>query len=162
MRADAALATLVGYELPAATTMREFLEACHVENPPLWHAGEKAAIPAESALLAGLGAANRRSLAAVQPQAVPRTATLDVDATILKVPKRPATVTSAGTRGYQPVVAVWAEQDLIVHDEFREGNVSAGCGTVRVLARAVASLPPGITPCFVRGDSALYEQDVLA
>jgi len=162
LRADAALATLVGYELPAATTMRDFLEACHVEDPPLWHAGEKAAIPAESAPLAGLGAANRRILAAVQPQALQRTATLDVDATILEVHKRTATVTYEGTRGYQPVVAVWAEQDLIVHDEFRDGNVPAGCGNVRVLERAVASLPPGITQCFVRGDSALYEQDVLA
>lgn len=32
--ADAALATLLGYELPAATTMRGFLEAFHVADPP--------------------------------------------------------------------------------------------------------------------------------
>ncbi len=141
LRADAALATLVGYELPAATTMRDFLEACHVEEPPLWRAGEKAVIPEESA-----------------PQ---RTATLDVDATILETHKHTATVTYEGTRGYPPVVAVWAEQDLIVHDEFRDGNVPAGCGNVRILERAVASLPPGITQRFVQGDSALYEQAVL-
>jgi hypothetical protein len=161
LRADAALATLVGYELPAATTMRDFLEACHVEEPPLWRAGEKAVIPEESAPLAGLGAANRCVLAAVQQSVPQRTATLDVDATILETHKHTATVTYDGTRGYQPVVAVWAEQDLIVHDEFRDGNVPAGCGNVRILERAVASLPPGITQCFVRGDSALYEQAVL-
>ncbi len=40
LRADAALATFVGYELPAATTMRDFLEACHVEEPPLWRGRE--------------------------------------------------------------------------------------------------------------------------
>ncbi len=161
LRADAALATLVGYELPAATTMRDFLEACHVEEPPLWRAGEKAVIPEESAPLAGLGAANRCVLAAVQQSVPQRTATLDVDATILETHKHTATVTYEGTRGYQPVVAVWAEQDLIVHDEFRDGNVPAGCGNVRILERAVASLPPGITQRFVRGDSALYEQAVL-
>jgi hypothetical protein len=162
LRADAALATLVGYELPAATTMRDFLEGFHVEASPLWHAGEKAAIPEESAPLVGLGAANRRILAAVQQHAPQQIATLDVDATILEAHKHTATVTYEGTRGYQPVVAVWAEQDLIVHDEFRDGNVPAGCGNVRILERAVASLPPGITQIFVRGDSALYEQDVLA
>lgn len=59
-------------------------------------------------------------------------------------------------------MAVWAEQDLIVHDEFRDGNVPAGCGNVRILERAVAALPAGVTQCFVRGDSALYEHEVLA
>lgn len=58
-------------------------------------------------------------------------------------------------------MAVWAEQDLIVHDEFRDGNVPAGCGNVRILERAVAALPAGVTQCFVRGDSALYEHEVL-
>lgn len=162
LRADAALATLLGYELPATTTMRDFLETCHVEDPPLWRAGEKAAIPEESAPLAGVGAANRYILAAVQQHAPQRTATLDVDATILEAHKHTATVTYEGTRGYQPVVAVWAEQDLIVHDEFRDGHVPAGCGNGRILERAVARLPPGITQTFVRGDSALYEQAVLA
>lgn len=155
------MATLVGYELPTATTMRDFLEACHVEEPPLWRAGEKAVIPEESAPLAGLGAANRCVLAAVQQSVPQRTATLDVDATILETHKHTATVIYEGTRGYQPVVAVWAEQDLIVHEEFRDGNVPAGYGNVRILERAVASLPPGITQRFVRGDSALYEQAVL-
>lgn len=162
LRADVALATLVGYELPAATTMRDFLEGFHVEEPPLWRAGEKATIPEESVPLAGLGAANRCLLAAVQQHAPQRTATLDVDATILAAHKHTATTTYEGTRGYQPVVAVWAEQDLIVHDEFRDGNVPAGCGNVRILERAVATLPAGVTQRFVRGDSALYEHEVLA
>lgn len=162
LRADAALAALLGYELPAATTMRDFLEACHVEDLPLLRAGEKTAVPEESAPLAGVGAANRRILAAVQQQMPQRTATLDVDATILEAHKRTATVTYEGTSGYQPVVVVWAEQDLVVHDEFRDGNVPAGCGNVRILERAVAALPAGVEQLFVRGDSALYEQEVLA
>jgi hypothetical protein len=63
LRTDAALATLLGYELPASTTMRDFLEGFHVEEPPLWRVGEKTAIPEESAPLAGLGTATRRVLA---------------------------------------------------------------------------------------------------
>ena len=49
LRADAALAALLGYELPAATTMRDFLEGFHVEDPPLLRLGTKAVIPEESA-----------------------------------------------------------------------------------------------------------------
>lgn len=71
-------------------------------------------------------------------------------------------MTYEGRRGDQPVVVVWAEQDLIVHDEFRDGNVPAGCGNARILARAVAALPAGMEQLFVRGDSALSDQEVLA
>lgn len=162
LRADAALAAWLGFELPAATTMRDFLEAFHGEALPLLHASEKTAVPEESAPLAGVGAANRCILATVQEQAPQSTATLDVDATILEAHKHTATVADEGTRGSQPVVVVWAEQDMGGHDEFRDGNVPAGCGNVRILERAVASLPPGSTQTFVRGDSALYEQAVRA
>jgi hypothetical protein len=162
LRADTALAALLDYELPAATTMRDFLEGFHVEDLPLLHSGEKTSVPVESVPLAGVGAANRRILAAVQQSAPQTIATLDVDATLLEAHKRTAAVTYEGMRGYQPVVVVWAEQDLIVHDEFRDGNVPAGCGNARILECAVARLPPGLTQIFVRGDSALYEQEVLA
>jgi hypothetical protein len=124
--------------------------------------GEKTAVPEESAPLTRLGVANQRILAAMQQSGLQRTATLDVDATILETHKHTAAVTYEGTRGYQAVVAVWAEPDLIVHDEFRDGNVPTDCGNVRILERAVAALPPGITQRFVRGDSALYKQAVLA
>jgi Transposase DDE domain group 1 len=157
LREDQALATLLGHPLPAATTMRDFLEAFHVEDGPLWAAGPQATIPLESAPLAGLGTANRTLVAGVQRGARERTATLDVDATLVESHKAAATVAYDGTRGYQPVIVLWAEQDVVVHDEFRDGHVPAGCGNVRVLEQAVANLPQGITEIAVRGDSALYE-----
>ena len=75
--------------------------------------------------------------------------------------KDAATVAYDGTRGYQPVVVLWAEQDAILHDQFRDGHVPAGCGNVRVLEQAVANLPQGITEIRLRADSALYETEVL-
>ena len=56
---------------------------------------------------------------------------------------------------------MWAEQDVIVADEFRDGNVPAGCGNHRVVERAIAALPPGIESIRLRGDSALYEHALL-
>jgi len=161
LREDQALATLLGHPLPAATTMRDFLEIFHVENGPLWAAGPAATIPLESAPLAGLGLANRTLVAGLQRGARETTATLDVDATLVESHKDAATVAYDGTRGYQPVVVLWAEQDVVVHDQFRDGHVPAGCGNVRVLEQAVGNLPQGITQLFLRADSALYETAVL-
>jgi hypothetical protein len=161
LREDHALATLLGYPLPAATTVRDFLEAFHVENGPLWQPGPQAAIPLESAPLAGLGTANRTLVAGVQHGAAETTATLDVDATLVEAHQDAATVAYDGTRGYQPVLVLWAEQDLILHEQFRDGHVPAGCGNVRVLEQAVANLPQGVTQRYLRADSALYETGVL-
>jgi len=161
LREDQALAALLGHPLPAATTVRDFLEAFHAENGPLWQAGPQATIPEESAPLVGLGRANRTLIAGLQRGARARTATLDVDATLVESDKAAATVAYDGTRGYQPVVVLWAEQDVILHDQFRDGHVPAGCGNLRVLQQAVANLPHGITELRLRADSALYETAVL-
>ncbi len=66
-----------------------------------------------------------------------------------------------GPAASQPVVVLWAEQDLILHDQFRDGQVPAGCGNVRVLEQAVANLPQGIPRIRLRADRALYETEVL-
>jgi hypothetical protein len=161
LREDQALATLLGHPLPAATTLRGFLEAFHVEDGPLWAAGPEASIPVESAPLTGLDLANRTLVAGLQRGARERTATLDVDATLVESHKDTATVAYDGTRGYQPVVVLWAEHDVILHDQFRDGHIPAGCGNVRVLEQAVANLPPGVKHLALRADSALYETAVL-
>jgi hypothetical protein len=137
--------------LPAATTVRDFLEAFHVEHGPLWQVGPQTAIPVESAPLAGLGAANRTLVAGLQQAAPATTAALDVDATLLEAHKHAATAAYDGTVGYQPVVVLWAEQDVILHDQFWDGHVPAGCGNVRVLEQAVAKLRQGLTQIRLRG-----------
>ena len=161
LREDQALATLLGYPLPAATTVRDFLDTFHVEGGPLWAAGPAATIPLESAPLGGVGLANRTLVAGLQRGARETTATLDVDATLVESHKDAATVAYDGTRGYQPVVVLWAEQDVILHDQFRDGHVPAGCGNVRVLEQAMGNLPQGVTEIRLRADSALYETAVL-
>ena len=82
-----------------------------------------------------------------------RTATLDIDATVIHSSKRSAKRAYDGERGYQPVLVLWAEQDVIVADEFRDGNVPAGIGNRRVIEKAVAALPGKFDEIYVRGDS---------
>jgi hypothetical protein len=63
--------------------------------------------------------------------------------------------------GYQPVAVYWAEQDLVIADEYRDGNVPAGMSNLPLIQRSFQSLPSSITKFFFRADSACYEQNVL-
>jgi hypothetical protein len=88
LREDAALAALLGYPLPAATTVRDFFDAFHVEGGPLWQAGPQTAIPVESRALVGLAQANRTLVSGVQQATPAITVTLDVDATLMTYPRQ--------------------------------------------------------------------------
>ena len=87
-------------------------------------------------------------------------ATIDLDATVLAPGKRAAKLAYDGQRGYQPVVALWAEQDVIVADDFRDGNVSASTGNRRVIEPALRALPESVEQVYLRADSALYEHSL--
>ena len=126
----------------------------------MWE-GERAHVPGEGERLQGLAAANRQLIGFLQGRVPQATATLDIDATILESHKRAARRTYDGRTGYQPVIALWAEQDVVLADEFRDGNVPAGTGNKRLYERARAALPPGVTRVLVRSDSAAYEQEFI-
>jgi Transposase DDE domain group 1 len=160
LREDAALALLLGHGLPAPQTARDFLDAFDEVVPPLWQ-GERCQVQGEGERLQGLAKANRRLVAFLQERRPQAVATIDLDATILESHKRSAAATYDGRTGYQPVVALWAEQDVILADEFRDGNVPAGTGNRRLVERAVAALPPGVATVLVRADSAAYDHELL-
>jgi len=160
LREDVALALLLGHGLPAPQTARDFLDGFDEAVPPLWQ-GERCRVQGEGDRLQGLAKASRQLVAWLQERSPQAVATIDVDASILESQKRSALATYDGRTGYQPVVALWAEQDVVLADEFRDGNVPAGSGNRRVVEQALAMLPLGVDRIFVRGDSALYEQALL-
>jgi hypothetical protein len=88
------------------------------------------------------------------PAGAPRVATVDVDATIVASDKRAAYWTYTGVKGYQPVVAVWAEAGVVLATEFRDGNVPADKDPWRCTQQAFAELPPSVQRHAFRGDSA--------
>jgi hypothetical protein len=110
-------------------------------------AGETCHVQGEGERLQGLAKASRRLIGFLQERRPQAMATIDVDATILASQKRRALATYDGRTGYQPVVALWAEQDVILADEFRAGNVPAGTGNRRVVEQALAALPAGRSGC---------------
>ena len=123
--------------------------------------GGRSAVREEGLGLRALARASAAVVADLQARAPQAVATIDLDATIVASSKRAARPCYDGRRGYQPVVALWAEQDAILADEFRDGNVSAQSGNRRVIERALAALPEGVERVFLRADSALYDHFLM-
>ena len=63
-----------------------------------------------------------RSAAAHHSDNAPVSATLDSDGTIIESHKSEAFVAYEGTRGYQPLTTLWAEANVILATEFRDGT----------------------------------------
>jgi len=166
LQADGGLGRLLERQLPSADTLRHFLYACHDEERILAAqaqrpAGQVAYIPAETAALQGLACVNTALVHRVAAQGKSTTATLDHDATIQESHKREALPHYQGGRGYQPTAVYWGEQDLVVADEYRDGNVGAGMATLPLIQRAFASLPPTVTTYYFRADTACYDVQTL-
>ena len=134
---DGALAELVGHEMPSVTRAKQFLYDFHDAGQQKEATAQRSLLPGlvrpENAPLEGLHEAIRATVRALQAHDSAVSATVDVDASIIESQKEEACWTYEGTKGYQPVVAVWAERDLILRDEFRDGNVPAGSGLLEVV-----------------------------
>lgn len=164
LRQDQGLEALVGYQLPAPSTARGWLELYHDEEATAERPLQGSFIPRESARLAGLGEVVRQSVRAyVSVVETGREVTLDVDAHLVESSKREALTTYEGFRGYQPMLVTWAQTGLVLADEFRDGNVPASKGIAEVVDEAYESLPsrPEGWEVRIRSDSAAYDQQVL-
>ena len=166
LKADTGLSRLLGRPLPSADALWTFLQAFH--DDALLTAAQAARgpdqvayIPGESAPLQGLAVVNAALVHRVAAQGKGTVATLDHDATLLECHKRAALPHYKGGRGYQPAAVYWVEQDLVVADEYRDGNVPAGMDNLPLIRRAFATLPPSVTTRYFRADSACYDERIL-
>jgi len=165
LRQDRGLAAMLGYELPAPSTIRAWLDQCHDEKAMAGRPSQGSFIPPESARLAGLMEVVRQSVRAyVAATNTSRQVTMDVDAHLVESTKREALRTYEGYRGYQPMIVTWAQTGLILADQFRDGNVPASKDTAEVVDEAYDALPsrPDGWDVRVRSDTAAYDQRVLA
>jgi hypothetical protein len=168
-RGDACLERGLGYALPKARTARDFLDRFHDEDLELSRperAVQKSFILPPSDAVSALqqvqvGLVHNVAKAHAKAGEALTIATVDQDATIIESHKEAAQAHYEGGRGYQPMVAVWAEADLVLADEFRDGNVPAKQAPLNCAQRAFAALPKSVRQRFFRGDSACHENDLL-
>jgi hypothetical protein len=167
LREDPGLSEMIGHGIPSPEAARQFLYQFHeeekIEEAKQRRSGDEIAyIPEETEPLKGLGLVNRalvQELGRRCPEQ--RIATVDQDATIIESRKQEALRTYEGGRGYQPMLAVWAEMNVVLADEFRDGNVPAMMDPLAVAKKAFAALPETVATYYYRGDSACHESDLI-
>ena len=166
---DECLARGLGYTPPKATAVREFLERFHdqeLEKQRPARAVQKSFIFPSSQPVSALqevqsGLVRRIAKLYEKQGQAQHIATVDQDATIIESHKQAAYYHYEEGRGYQPMVAVWAEADLVLADEFRDGNVPAKQAPLTCAKLAFAALPETVTERYFRGDSACHENELL-
>jgi hypothetical protein len=147
--------------LPSPTSILRFLGQFHDAKEEASRVIGTAFIPAPNAALAALPSVNADLMEFAQSVSPQRRATLDMDATLVETYKKEALASYKGFRAYQPMNVYWAEQGLLLHTEFRDGNVPAGHQQLRVLKEALKHLPDGVENVYLRSDTAGYQWDLL-
>lgn len=147
--------------LPSPSAIFRFLDAFHDEDQEKQRVEGKAFIPAPNLALEGLHRVIDDVVGFVQRCQPHRIATLDMDATLDETHKRKALYCYKGFKAYQPLNVWWAEHQLVVRSEFRDGNVPAGYQQLRVFRDALDGLPRGVHEVNLRTDTAGYEVELL-
>jgi hypothetical protein len=147
--------------VPSLSAIFRYLSRFHDAEQEKQRQTGAAFIPKPNEHLQGLGQVNRKLVASIYGQQAGEVATLDQDATLVETGKKEALYCYQHYKAYQPLNTYWAEQGLVLHSEFRDGNVPAGYEQVRVLEEALGMLPAGVKKARLRSDTAGYQQELL-
>ena len=140
---------------------RRYLSEFHDESQEDMRVAGHAFVPKANEHLVGLRKVNWEFVEWAQRSSPSMVATLDIDATLIETMKSSALYCYKGFRAYQPFNVWWAEQALMLHSEFRDGNVPAGYDQLRVLKEALSHLPMSVRVVRLRSDTAGYEHKLL-
>jgi hypothetical protein len=143
LRADAGLKAL-SFKIPSAESARFFLYAFHDDEALKGRPSSGAFVAEETERLRGLFDIQRALIRNSVGKGSPKIATIDQDAVIVESSKEEAKTTYKGHDGYQPLINYWAEEDLILKDEFRDGNVPAAYDCISCLIESVGMLPESV------------------
>lgn len=147
--------------VPSPSAVFRYLSWFHDQDQDKLRESEKAFIPGPNEHLKGLARVGKDFLSFVQKSNSQRTATLDMDATLVETNKVEALYCYKGFKSYQPLNTWWSEQGLVLHTEFRDGNVPAGYEQLRVFKEALSCLPEGVKEVILRSDTAGYQHDLM-
>lgn len=147
--------------LPSASAVFRYLSAYHNEEEEQKRESHKAFIPASNEHLKALEQLSSVPIKFVQKHKPEKIATLDQDATLVETHKEESLASYKGYKAYQPLNTYWAEHGMLIHSEFRDGNVPAGYEQTRALDEATKRLPEEVEKVYVRSDTAGYQWSLL-
>jgi len=147
--------------VPSPSVVFRYLAAFDNPAEEVKRTAGRAFIPAPNKHLQALGQVNGDLLRFVERKSLQREATLDQDASLIATHKAEALYGYLGDKTYQPMTTYWAEQDMVAHSEFRDGNVPANYQNLRALKETLGVLPEGVEKVYFRGDTAANQKDLL-
>jgi hypothetical protein len=147
--------------VPSPSSIFRYLAQFHDEQQEGQRQPGKAFIPLSTEHLKGFAGINKDMAAFSSHRQSEQSATLDMDATLVATSKADALFCYKGYRSYQPLNTWWAEQEILLYSEFRDGNVPAGFEQLRVFKESLECLPNWITKVRLRSDTAGYQHDLL-
>jgi hypothetical protein len=147
--------------VPSASSIFRYLAKFHDNEQEKQRRFGKAFIPAPNEHLQGFAMVNKDLADFSGSQDFESTATLDMDATLISTNKADALFSYKGYKAYQPLNTWWFEQGIILHTEFRDGNVPAGFEQLRVFKEALDCLPEEVKQVRLRSDTAGNQHDLL-
>lgn len=147
--------------VPSPSAIFRYLENFNNEGHEKYREHGKAIIPSPNDHLSGFIGMNKDLAEFANSQNLETTATLDMDATLVATSKANAFYCYKGYKAYQPLNTWWAEHGIILHTEFRDGNVPAGFEQLRVFQEALECLPKEVGSVRLRSDTAGYQHDLL-
>ncbi len=147
--------------LPSNAAIHRYLPKFHSAEEEAKRVEGTAFIPEPNANLITLMSLNQPLIACIQQQSPSSVATLDQDATLTNTYKRNALYCYKGFKAYQPFNTFWAEHGMLLHSEFRDGNVNAGFEQLRILKETLSLLPSDVNHAYLRSDSAGYQEDLI-
>ena len=133
---------------------------CPVPSPSAFRAWLDA-VGGDPTCLQGVRAMNTHLLTWLQERCPERIATIDMDATYMPTKKGEAKWSYKGERANQSMNAYWAERDMMLFTEYREGNVNPGAQHLEMLQNALECLPQGVEKVRLRTDTAGYVANLL-
>ena len=146
---------------PSATAIRDYLGCFENSGESEKRGTGRSFIPASNKHLAGFKEVMAYMLAWLQERDPQRSATLDQDATLIPTDNKEALFNYCKERSYQAFNTYYAQRDMVIHTEFRDGNVNAGYEQLRILKETIARLPQGVEEVCLRSDTAGYQMEVL-
>lgn len=146
--------------VPSPSAVFRYLAAFHNSEEGEKRRAGTAFIPLPNEHMQGFSRINRDMMREAQRARPEKTATLDMDATIVETHKSEALFCYKGMKAYQPLNTWWFEQGMVARTEFRDGNVPAGFEQLRVFEETLDLLPEGVENVRLRSDTAGYQHDL--
>jgi hypothetical protein len=146
---------------PSSNAIFDWLEQFHSDEEEKKREAHTSFIPKPNDHLKGLGRINTELINTYTSKNPKQEATLDIDSVFVETYKDDATYCYKKYKAYQGVNIYWAEEDLVLASEFRDGNVKPGYDQLRIFKEALETLPDHVTKVSHRSDSAGYQKDIL-